>query len=181
MRWTIAILTVPERRESFRRLMSTLEAQVGDLDIEILVADQPGGVGEKRQWCLDNAKGEFFNFIDDDDMISGAYVDSIYPLLDGSADYVGFQLQFYWDGEPWLPTYHSLRYSEWYSDNEGHYRNVSHLNPIRTEIARQGCFTDGYGEDKRWADTVHPKTEHYVDQILYFYYFSPSGSLTYGR
>lgn len=180
MKWTIAVLTVPERRPLFDRLMRVLEPQIQGRDIELLVADQPGTVAEKRQWCLDGASGEYFNFIDDDDMIPGNYADSIYPLLDG-VDYIGFQLQLYIDGERMKPTYHSLRYGEWSDDSNGYYRNVSHLNPIRTEIARQGRFTDGYGEDKRWADTVHPKTEHYVDQIMYFYHFSPAGSLTYGR
>jgi hypothetical protein len=181
VKWTIAVLTVPERRHEYARLMNTLTPQIqARSDIELMTCNMPGTVAEKRQWCLDNASGEYFNFIDDDDMVAGNYVDAIYPLLDG-VDYIGFQLQLYIDGARQKPTYHSLEYDEWSDDANGYYRNVSHLNPIRTEIARQGRFNGGYGEDKRWADQVSPKTEHYIDQTLYHYFFSPGNSLTYGR
>lgn len=181
MKWTIAVLTVPERRAEFACLAKTLWPQlIGYDDVQWLVAEGPESVAEKRQWCLDNARGEYLCFIDDDDMVPGNYVDTIYPLLDG-VDYIGFQLQLYIDGIRQKPTFHSLRYAEWSDDAHGYYRNVSHLNPIRTEIARQGRFDGGYGEDKRWADQVAPKTEHYIDQIMYHYFFSPGNSLTYGR
>lgn len=180
MLWTIAILTVHQREGLLRRLLNRLEPQLGNRDIEVLIADQEDwGVSEKRQWCLDRAAGEYFNFIDDDDLVAENYVDAIYPLLDG-VDYIGFQLQYYHDGDPWKPTFHSLRHStaERFADENGFYRGVSHLNPIRTEIARQGRYDGGFGEDDRWAVQVNPETEHYVDQIMYHYYFSPSQSLT---
>lgn len=162
--------------------MRRLEPQIGDRDIEVLIADQDWPLSEKRQWCLDSAKGEYFCFIDDDDMVAENYVEAIYPLLDG-VDYIGFQVQFYWDKEPWKPTFHSLRYGTHTieSDENGFYRGVSHLNPIRTVIARQGRYEGGYGEDNRWSAQVNPETEHYVDQVMYHYYFSPSTSLTYQR
>lgn len=176
--WTIAILTVKVRKPFFRRLMDCLEPQIGDRDIEVLIADQEEwSVSRKRQWCLDNAKGVYFNFADDDDLVAKNYVDSIYPLLDGT-DYVGFKLQYYHNGTPWMPTHHSLKYETYSYDDKGHYRGVSHLNPIRTEIARQGWFEGGYGEDVRWADRVKPQTEHFIDDIMYYYYFSTATSLT---
>ncbi|MBF4194663.1 glycosyltransferase [Mycolicibacterium phlei] len=182
-KWTIAICTVYVRKGLLRRLLDRLEPQIGDRDIEILIADQEDWpLAEKRQWCLDNAKGEYFNFIDDDDLVAENYVEAIYPLLDG-VDYIGFRLQYYHDGEPWKPTFHSLRYGVHaiYADSEGFYRGVSHLNPIRTEIARQGRYYGGYGEDNRWCAQVNPVTEHYIDQVMYHYYFSPANSLTHGR
>lgn len=181
VKWTIAILTVEQRKPLFQRLLDVLKPQVGDRDIEILIADQEDwSVSDKRQWCLDEARGDYLCFCDDDDLVASDYVERIYPLLDG-VDYVGFRLQLYIDGMPQKPTFHSLRYPEWSDDAAGYYRNVSHLNPVRTEIARQGRFDGGYGEDKRWADQVHPVTEHYVDDVMYKYYFSPTSSLTYGR
>lgn len=182
-KWTINILTVPERRFEYNRLLDLLWPQLdahAGAGVKIQTCDMPGTVAAKRQWCLDRCDSEYFNFIDDDDMVAGNYIDAILPLLDG-VDYIGFQLQLYIDGQRTKPTFHSLRYDNWYDDADGYYRNVSHLNPIRTEIARQGRFDGGYGEDKRWADQVSPKTEHYVDQIMYHYLFSPTESLTYGR
>lgn len=179
-KWTIAILTVRVREGKFRRLVEGLQQQIGDRDIEILVANQEDWtVSRKRQWCLDNAKGEYFNFIDDDDKVADNYVDAIYPLLDG-VDYIGFQLQYYHNGDPWKPTFHSLRYGDHHAsaDAEGFYRSVSHLNPIRTEIARQGAYEGSFGEDHRWSEQVNPQTEHYIDQVMYHYLFSPATSLT---
>lgn len=168
---------MPERKAEFTRLCKLLRPQAKGRDIEILVARQPAWtISRKRQWCLDRAKGEYINFIDDDDLIAENYVDAIYPLLDG-VDYIGFQLQFYYNGEPWAPTYHSLRYDGWSSDVNGHYRDVSHLNPMRTAVAREGRFDGGHGEDFRWGRQVHPKTEHYIHEIMYYYYFSPESSL----
>ena len=172
MKWSIAILTVPERFRCFTELRLGLQEQIGDRDVELLVAAQNWDVSSKRQWCLDHAKGEYFNFIDDDDRIADNYVDTIYPLLDG-VDYIGFRMQLYIDGVRYpLPTFHSLKYDRWFENETGFYRNVSHLNPIRTEIARQGHFEGGFGEDRRWAAMVKPKTEHYIEDCMYHYMFS---------
>lgn len=176
MKWSICILTVPERNLEFNRIKGMLGYQIKDKDVEILVNSKTGDVGTKRQWCLDNASGEYISFVDDDDLVAHDFIDSIYPLLD--RDYVGFQVQSYRDGEKNKPTYHSLRYDEWSEDEKGWYRNVSHLNPIRTELARDGVFEGEYGEDKRWADSVDPKTEHYINRPMYFYFYSDKHSLT---
>lgn len=182
VKWTIAICTVRLRKGMLRRLLKLLEPQVGDRGIEILIADQEyWDLSRKRQWCLDKAKGEYFCFVDDDDLVAEDYVESIYPLLDG-VDYIGFQLQYYHDGVPWKPTYHSLRHGVHTigADEDAFYRGVSHLNPMRTEIARRGSYYGGYGEDNRWSAQVNPETEHYVDKVMYHYYFSPATSLSQG-
>lgn len=180
-KWTIAILTVPERSMDLERITGILERQIaGRTDIEMLIARQDWGIGEKRQWCLDIARGEYFCFVDDDDLVAHDYVDTIYPLLDG-VDYVGFRVQHYLNGRKSKPTFHSLRYDGWSEDVDGYRRNVSHLNPIRVEIARQGRFAGDYGEDYAWAQQVHPATEHYVDRPLYFYFDSPEHSASRGR
>ncbi|ORB93968.1 hypothetical protein LAUMK4_05849 [Mycobacterium persicum] len=175
-RWTIAILTIPERRTDLIRLLSSLQHQIGDVPgIKVLVADQPGSISEKRQWCLDNAHGDYFCFIDDDDLPAHDYIQRILPLLDG-VDYVGFRMQHYHNGTKSKPTYHSLRHGHWHEDDHGYYRNVSHLNPIRLDIARKGRFYGGYGEDRQWAEQVSPETEHYIADPMYFYFDSPTHS-----
>lgn len=179
-RWTIAILTVPERQQKYERLIECLSKQGRPgLEIEILVAGQDWSIAEKRQWCLDNAAGEYFNFIDDDDLVPDDYVESIYPHLNG-VDYIGFQLQLYWNGTRMKPTFHSLEYDHWFEDHRAYYRDISHLNPMRTDIARQGSFAGGYGEDLRWAKQVNPRTEFYIDKVLYHYFYSPQDSLSGG-
>lgn len=178
MKWTIAILTIPERRVDFERLMAILSPQVGNRDIEIIITDQDWSIAAKRQWCLDNAQGEYFNFIDDDDMIAHDYVEGIYPLLDG-VDYIGFILQHYLDGRKSAPQYNSICIKDRY-DGNAYFTWPNHVNPIRTEIARQGTFTtplytpDGRGEDWQWSQQVHPRTEHFIDRPMYMYFECPS-------
>lgn len=180
VRWTIAILTIPQRRVDYERLMCILAPQVGDRDIEILTADQDGSIADKRQWCLDNAQGEYFNFIDDDDLIAHDYVDSIYSLLDG-VDYIGFILQHYLRGIESAPQVNSICISEQF-DGKSYFTWPNHVNPIRTEVARQGKFTtplytpDGRGEDWQWSQQIHPRTEHFIDKTLYFYFETPEHS-----
>jgi hypothetical protein len=170
-KWTIAILTVPEREVEFTRMIGMLERQIQDRHIEILVDDSPDPVSVKRQRCLEAASGEYFSFVDDDDIVAHDFIATIYPLLDG-VDYIGFRMQYYDSGLKHKPTMHSLVYEEWREDSAGYYRNVSHLNPIRTELARTGSFSGGYGEDKRWADMVKPEREYFIDRPMYFYFFS---------
>lgn len=59
--------------------------------------------------------------------------------MDGT-DYIGFQLQMYNKGVKDKPTYHNLKYTEWCENQIGYYRGVSHLNPIRRDIALKGKF-----------------------------------------
>jgi len=176
VKWNIAILTIPERKAQLSTLLQILDHQRQDFDdIEVILADQPGGIGEKRQWCLDKAQGEYFNFIDDDDMVAHNYISAIYPLLDG-VDYVGFRLQHFLNGIRSRPTFHSLEHTRWWEDADGYYRNVTHLNPIKTEIARQGRFDKDYAEDLAWSEMVFPKTQHYIDRPMYFYFDRPEFS-----
>ena len=171
MRWTIAVLTIPERKTELERILGILQYQIADRkDVAVLVADQDWPVPAKRNWCLENAQGQYVNFVDDDDLVAHDYVDSIWPLLDG-VDYIGFKQQYYLDGRKGHVAHHSLQYKEWYGDNTGWHRDVSHLNPIRTEIARQGLFGGGLlSEDDEWAKQVNPVTEHFIDKILYMYF-----------
>jgi hypothetical protein len=178
-KWSICILSVPEREDDLNRITSVLQYQIGGRDdIEVLVNTRKGTLGEKRQWCLERAQGEYINFIDDDDMVAPDYIDTIYPKLDG-VDYVGFILQLYEDGakEP-RQTYHSLKYDNWSEDDRGFYRNVSHLNPIRKALALESKFDGGPGEDYRWAQGVKAVTEHFIDRPMYFYFHSKDFSLS---
>jgi hypothetical protein len=103
----------------------------------------------------------------------------IYPLLDG-VDYIGFTLQMYSDGEKQKPTFHSLRYKEWNADQDGFYRDISHLNPIRRELALRATMFGGAGEDQRWSEQLRNlnvvRTEHFIPEVMYFYYWRSNKS-----
>lgn len=168
---------MPERKEKILRLFNILKPQLKK-DVEILIDDRTGiPIGAKRSDLLERATGEYLNFIDDDDCVAIDYVKSIYPLLNGKNDYIGFRLQYYIDGEPIQPTYHNYEYPEWTEDEVGFYRNVTHFNPIKRSIAIQFPYLPiSEGEDAEWSRRVYAsgliKTYDYIDKILYFQYYS---------
>lgn len=207
MRWTIGVLSIPSRSRELGTLVADLRMQMerlagdgfdqvlgdglaraaaqryrmarGDIEVLIDTRAEPT-IGEKRQWVLDTAAGQYINFVDDDDRVARDYVQTIHPLLDG-VDYIGFMVELRVNGVLRPPCYHSLQYKGWSNDRNGYYRNVSHLNPMRTEIARQGTFAGNYGEDREWAAQVHPRGEHYIGRPMYFYDYRPALSAALAR
>lgn len=179
MKWSILILTQPSRKLFLARLMDVLRPQLENIlgwarDVEVVAKefDKRYSLGYNRQLMIDAARGEYVCFVDDDDLVAEDYVSRILPLLDG-ADYIGFQLQCYMDGAPFSRTYHSLKYDRWWNDEKGYYRDISHVNPIRRELALKAWMSGGHGEDSRWATDLRKlgvvKTENYVDDIMYHY------------
>ena len=189
VKWEILIATLCFRAPGLGRLFDALLPQVDAVEGAVRVTalrnlgERP--LAEIRQALLDQADAEYVCFIDDDDMVPDDYVATVLPLLDG-VDFIGWRMQVYFDGTPQKPTFHSLQHERWESGNAW-YGNVSHLNPVRLELARQASYLTGYPEDIRWSDKIAKlaKTEHYVgdDKIMYHYYtiepgnWSPTASM----
>lgn len=180
-KWSILVCTIGQRDQRFKRLWAELKPQLAGKEVEVLAY---WNNGEKplsgiRQSLVEESRGEYISFIDDDDLIPKDYVDVIYPLLDG-VDYIGFQLQLYHNGETMKPTFHSLEYDRWHEDDQGYYRNISHLNPIKRSLVLETPFVteSGQPEDADWAQRIAPrvKTQHYVDKVMYFYHHNTEDS-----
>lgn len=178
--WTILVATLGQRVDRFQRLAERLAPQLDAAGGEVTACalfnygERP--LGEVRHALLRDASSTYVSFVDDDDELPDYYVSEVLPRLDGVVDYVGWQLQCYSDGVALKPTYHSLQYTHWWEDRRGYYRDVSHLNPIRTELARRGDFRSTPPEDVAWVDQVrgHVRTETYIDKIMYHYHASSS-------
>lgn len=179
-RLSILIATLGWRRASFNRLLDRLLPQVERNNIEVVAYWNNGekSIGELRQDLLEDARGEYVCFIDDDDMVPTWYCDEIFYAL--GKDYVGFQVELFNDEKKMPPVYHSIRYGVWHDDETGYYRGVTHLNPIKRELALKGDFGDkGIGEDETWSRSVtpHVRTENYIDKIMYYYYHDRQGTV----
>jgi hypothetical protein len=177
MKWELLILTQRGREGYLSRLQAVLKPQLEDHpDVKVTVRqfDPSMDLGTNRQLMREQSEGEYSNYLDDDDLVPASYVSTIYPLLDG-VDYIGFHLQMYSDGEKQKPTFHSLQYKEWNADQDGYYRDISHLNPIRRELALAATMSGGHGEDERWSRALRElgivKTEHFVHEVMYYYYW----------
>ena len=176
-KWDILCLTQPSRERFLRRLSAVLRPQLADYsEVQFIsrIFDRSLDLGTNRQRMLEASSAEWTSFIDDDDLVPANYVSTIFPLLN-DVDYIGFRLQYYHDGVKQKPTFHSLRYPEWNADQDGFYRDLSHVNPIRRALALQVPMSGGAGEDHRWADALRKKnivrTEHFIDSVMYFYFF----------
>lgn len=181
MKLSILIATLGRRGYRFLNLLSLLMPQVEKYDgqIEVLAYWNNGevSIGEIRRSLMESAVGEYVCFIDDDDSVPGYYCAEIMEAIEEHPDYVGFKVQFFNEGVEAKPVFHSIMYNRWHEDERGYYRGVTHLNPIKREIALQGDFGNGgIGEDAKWARSVTPlvKTEKYVDKVMYQYYHDKS-------
>lgn len=175
MKWEILILTQPSRVEFLARLAARLAPQlVEGVRITTRTFDPALTLGENRQRMVDESTAEYISFVDDDDLVAPDYIAKIFPLLDG-VDMVGFNVDCFTDGVFIGRAHHSLRYGEWVENADGYYRDLSYMTPMRRELVLRSRIEGGIGEDRRWAARLRALqvvwTEHYINEVMYFYYF----------
>lgn len=189
--WSILIPTLGERRTLFERLTSLLLPQLdphaGRVRVVGWFNNGSPSLPEIRQRMVQGAGTEYTSFIDDDDLVTADYVSSIMDALNQRPDYVGFQVQCYSDGAPIGVAYHSLKFRQWRNLAGRFERDISHLNPIKTELALKADFSRtraGRAEDRAWADQLRRarvlKTEVVIPRILYHYLYSTNRAVGMG-
>lgn len=188
--WSILIVTVGARTSEFQAMTANLHAQIeasgraDDVEVVVHWCNFETALGDARQALLDDARGAYVCFVDDDDELPPYYVTEVLAALDQQPAMVGWRQQIWIDGVIQKPTYHSLRFNGWSEDRHGWYRATSHLNPLRIDLARLGRFDTPPPEDVAWAAQVEanlpPGTTSLDidnDKPMYFYRYSPSSSL----
>jgi len=152
------------------KLLPQADEAGGMVTVEALWNNGERPIGRLRQDLLEHATSQYVCFVDDDDDVPADYVKTILPLLDG-VDYVGFKVEVAGGSV----VEHSLRHSGW--DGKPGYRDLSHLNPLRRQLALQSFFDGSYGEDRSWASQLRGLvlTEHFLDRVMYFYL--PAGEM----
>lgn len=152
MTLTIVVCHMRERASLLSRCLFYLENQtVQDFDVLVMHADKPKG--QKLNRAFREAKTSHVMVVDDDDWVSPILVESVLPF---DEDFVGYDSVQMVDG-----MFSQIIRQE----------TASHICPVRTELALQVPFDDGYFEDIRWTKQVAPliETETYIDKPLYFY------------
>lgn len=180
---SILICTLHERRHFLNSLYNILSPQVEEYFnvIEVLTDDRErdeASIGEKRNNLVRRAKGEYLDFIDDDDRISDNYVSLLMQGINKGVDCCSLKGIITEDGQNPLVFEHSIKYSSYKTNPEGmpvrYERYPNHLNCIRSSIAKQFKFPEiNHGEDKSFADQLFQsgllKTEHYIEEVIYYY------------
>lgn len=178
MKLSILIPSTYDRGEMTNQLTRYLEflTQPYASDIEILVAmdDKTMSIGEKRDRLYASAKGEYAWQIDSDDMVSLNSVDQIMAVLKNeSPDCIGFKERAIMNGKLYTSN-HSNKYLDWGENEDGFdfVRTIFMKDVVKTEIAQSvPVLSLRYAEDIDWSRRLkhHLKTEHYINDFIYYY------------
>lgn len=179
--WTIAVLTIPERKQLLERLMARLKPQLND-QVELKIyPDTIATVGAKRQKSLDECKTSYINFIDDDDLVPADYVSKLLDKLKYLPDGVGFRGIITSNNIKPVEFVHraGLRYIDKAFRSGDCYifhRPLNHLNPVLTDIAKEIGYKDiSFQEDKDYAVRLSESglitDDIFIDEFLYFYQY----------
>jgi glycosyltransferase involved in cell wall biosynthesis len=173
----ILIPTIPHRHHKLLGLLGSLGDQMRPgVGVRVFRDNLTWDLGAKRRALLDSSAADYVACVDDDDQVAPDYIEAITAALAARPDYVGFILLFTCNWAPPQVTRHSLAAGGWSDGPEGPVRDISHLNPVRRELAALGTWEGGYGEDRRWAAALRAsgrvRTEVMIDRWMYRYRFS---------
>jgi|APGre2960657404_1045060.scaffolds.fasta_scaffold32249_3 hypothetical protein len=181
--FTICILTLNDREQFYTRLRRCLDPQVVGKPVRIITIkdNYEQTIGAKRNAAVDLVETEYMAFIDDDDVVSMNYVDSILAMLEARPDAVGIKGQYSEGNYAPVNFINTLGYA-WevkprrIKGKMTYLRPVNHLNPIKTEIARQYPYPEiNHAEDMDYANRMAANNAisvcPLIDSILYFYQY----------
>lgn len=179
--WTIVVLTIPERKNLLERLLARLKPQLNDQVLLKVYPDTIATVGAKRQKAVEECKSTYISFVDDDDLVPANYVSKILDKLKYLPCGVGFRGIVTSNNIKPVEFVHraGLRYIDKAfrsSDCYIFHRPLNHLNPIRTEIAKEIGYKDiNFQEDKdfsvRLAESGLITDDIFIDEFMYFYQY----------
>lgn len=179
---SILIPTLESRHKFHNRLLSELFWQIDQIlgareKVQILEYVDRGetSTGAKRNWLVNNAKGQYIAGFDDDDMPTDCYIQTMLKVAESGADCGEFWGLYFSNGVYDRPFHHSIKHDHWYQDKNCYYRNPNHISLIKRELILDIPFPDiTVGEDGQFSLKVQEsgrlKTEHPVKETLYLYY-----------
>ena len=179
MNLSILIPTVNGREAQFEKLYDFISSQIGKLPIEILhfKDNKQLSIGTKRNELYKMARGLFSVMIDDDDMVSPDYCQTINEVIESNQmDCIGYFESCLINGEK-KKSVISLKCKEWQSHespvNGFHFnRNPFFKVPIKTDICQKVGVKDmRYAEDHDFAIRIYPhlQKEYFIYKEMYFY------------
>jgi len=176
---SILICSLQSRADKLQRLMNVLQPQLND-DVEVILKSDNGEmkIGTKRNLLLEEAQGDYISFVDDDDLVSEDYVKKIIEAVKTKPDCCGLQGIITFQGQSPRMFIHSLKYKEWFEQNNIYYRCPNHLNPIKRDLALTVKFQEiNFGEDKDFSTRLLPllKEEVFIPGVIYHYLYEKDG------
>ena len=183
MKLSILICSCENRKPLLQRMLRHLRHQDGDMEILTCLNTDVMQRGVDRNSLIDNAAGEYCCFVDDDDVVSDDYVFKILRATEKKPDVCAITgvVTSLIDNQTHKFNL-SSRHEELFAlpstdlEDDTYKRFLSHLNPIRTEIAREVRFPDepllhednGYSE--RLKEYKDDWNEVEIEGVLYYYF-----------
>lgn len=187
IRLSILVCTIPEREAMFNGLFMQLKKQatyckkthptLGDIEIVFENSKKflDGGlnIGAKRQALLEQSKGLYICYLDDDEHISPDYVETLIRLCYENKDLCTFR-SIAMLSNNWALIDMSLKNKENQQINPESItlRKPWHVCPVRRELGMKHKFTDSnYGEDWDWFGQVLKgcRTEAHTKKVIHNY------------
>lgn len=183
---SVLICSVPERAEMLAILLDKLAKQKDYLrhyhaalgQVEFLVNDTArftdGGlsIGAKRQVLLNQSKGTYVCYLDDDEDISPDYLETILRLCYEHKDVGTFRSLAKLSNSWVLVDMRLGNENEQINADRITKRPPWHVCPVKSELAKLVKFgNSNYGEDWDWFSQVliHCQSEVHTDRIIHQY------------
>jgi glycosyltransferase involved in cell wall biosynthesis len=172
---TILVCSTINRAENFYpAIMRQLKAQTaGKNNVQVVCISDNNimNIGSKRNWLMDMALGKYISYVDDDDLLSDNYVDSLLSKVSENSDVIVFDVM-YNNGSLKKRVLYDFNFFEDADGGDVFYRIPNHLMCFNASIARIASFKDiNWGEDAIWAKEIkkHIKTQSRISEVLYTY------------
>jgi len=197
MTLSILICSIEERTTSRAPLLHTLLHGIGrhhsatsgniqrhegaQAEIIICTDNKVLSVGAKRNLLISKAKGKYICFVDDDDIVSNAYVSKILEAAKENPDVIVFDVARYEGGKPDRMARYGAEYKRDSNTANCYYRLPNHLMPVLRSIALKEPFKEiSFGEDSDYSQRIlpHLKTQTRITETLYEYRFDKTKSAT---
>lgn len=178
MTLSVLICTIQGRQELLHVLTKYLYSQIGDRQqqVEVLTNGSNYSTGLKRQQLIQEAKGDYVVFIDDDDFVYDYYIDEMLLACASGADCFAINGIMTTDGQHETKWYLSKDFKN-EDRREGnkmvYYRHTNHITGVKRSIALAAGFPDkSNAEDKHYSDRLVLRSEYKIESPLYHYRFS---------
>ncbi len=182
---SILVCTLPERKHYMDKLYSFFHnhgvspgGYTGSLGGVEVLSDCRGReipTGTKRNDLIQQCTGDYFCFVDDDDIVNDDYVINIMEATRSNPDVITFQGWMTTNGNHrvnWV-----IKLGEAYEERNGmYYRWPNHLCVFKKSLVQHIKFPDIWlGEDYQWSVKVKDsnllQSEVHIEKQLYHYDF----------
>lgn len=202
IRLSIAIPSIPSRREKAWALQDKLEAQINsrlthplEVAIDMYTDNKRKSIGKKRESAIAITDGQYVALLDDDDDISDEYIyllyqacvecERIYNETGKWPDVISFKSMVTDKFGSYIVDM-DLNHKENeqpHKDECDRYVDIKrppwHVCAWRADLAKSVSFPDvGYGEDWHWVKQLIDKssTQYKIDAVIHYYYDNPEVS-----